>query len=145
MYSSDSLFSAGEFEWQVRIYYEDTDAGGVVYHAGYLRFMERARTEWLRALGFNQSRLRESGVLFAVRTLHLDYRRPARLDDELVVRSRLSDRRRASLTFLQWIVNPAQGPEPLCEGWVQVACIDAESFRPRPIPAGLATEMSRER
>lgn len=145
MYASDDLTGKEIFDWPVRVYYEDTDAGGVVYHASYLRFMERARTEWLRALGFDQSRLRESGWVFAVRHLQLDFRRPARLDDRLVVQSRLRARRPVSLTFEQWIVDSEQRTAVICAGQVEVACLNAASFRPRPIPEDLAMEMTRER
>ena len=87
-----------DFRWPVRVYYEDTDSGGVVYYANYLRFMERARTEWMRTLGFEQDALiRNPGILFAVRSASLEYLRPARFNDLLEVSVRLCERRRASL------------------------------------------------
>ena len=90
------------FQWQVRVYYEDTDSGGVVYYANYLRFMERARTEWMRALGFEQDRLiREDGILFAVRAASLEFLQPARFNDLLSVSLDVVQRGRASLTFKQ--------------------------------------------
>ena len=91
-----------DFQWPVRVYYEDTDSGGVVYYANYLRFMERARTEWLRALGFEQDILiRDEGIIFAVRSASLEYLRPARFNDQLLVGVRLAESRRASLSFEQ--------------------------------------------
>ena len=126
-----------EFLWPVRVYYEDTDAGGVVYYANYLRFMERARTEWLRQLGFEQDELlQREGILFAVRRVAVEFRRPARFNDRLSVRSRIRQRRRASLVFQQEIVRDVDR-QLLCDGEVQVACIDAAGFRPRPIPDAL--------
>lgn len=144
MYSADSPAYANLFEWQVRVYYEDTDAGGVVYHASYVRFMERARTEWLRRLGYDQSTLREDGLVFAVRSLNMAFRRPARLDDLLVIQSRVEAMRRTGLTFEQTIL-PERRSEPYCEGRVEIACLDSETFRPCPVPEGLAMEMTRER
>ena len=124
-----------EFVWPVRVYYEDTDAGGVVYYANYLRFLERARTEWLRSLGFVQDALmREPGVLFAVRRVEVDYLQPARLDDALAVHARIAEQRRASLVFEHEI---RRGPEVLCRGVVKVACLDAKSLRPAPIPSAI--------
>ncbi|SFD23164.1 acyl-CoA thioester hydrolase [Thiohalospira halophila DSM 15071] len=122
-----------EFSWPVRVYYEDTDAGGVVYHANYLAFMERARTEWLRSLGFGQRELAaEVGVLFAVRSMELDFLKPARFDDELTVTATIDNLARARIDFLQEIRSAAG--EVLCRGRVRVACIDGERFRPCAIP-----------
>ena len=93
------------FGWPVRVYYEDTDAGGVVYYANYLRFLERARTEWLRALGFEQDALaRDAGVIFAVRRVEVDYLKPARFNDALTVHARIAERGRASLVFAQEVI-----------------------------------------
>ena len=131
-----------ELVWPVRVYYEDTDAGGVVYYANYLKFMERARTEWLRSLGFEQDRLREEeGVLFAVSHVRVDFRRPARFNDLLAVSVRLAERRKASLTFHQEVRGVGPAGEPYCSGEVQVVCVDAERFRPRPIPKPLLAEL----
>ncbi len=121
-----------EFRWTVRVYYEDTDAGGVVYHTGYIRFFERARTEWLRALGFSLHQLaEEKRVLFTVVDLAIRYRRPARLDDllEVVSRARVAG---ASVLFEQAV--QAQDGQVLAEGEVRVACVDAQSFRPQRMP-----------
>lgn len=123
---------APEFRWPVRIYYEDTDAGGVVYHANYIKFMERARTEFLRALGFELDALeREQRLLFAVRGLTVDYHRPARLNDRLEVTVGFEAVRPASLWFNQRILRAG---ETLCAGRVRVAALSAERFRPMAIP-----------
>lgn len=121
-----------EFNWQVRVYYEDTDAGGVVYHANYLAYMERARSEWLRTLGFdNRSLARREGVIFAVRRASIDYHRPANLDELLDVSVRLKKRGRASLVFEQQV---RRGEVLLCQGDILLACVDAASFKPTAIP-----------
>lgn len=123
------------FGFAVRVYYEDTDAGGVVYFANHLRFMERARTEWLRGLGFGQSELRErQGILFVVRSVAADYHRPARLDDALLVESRLVALSRVVLRFEQAI---RRGDETLVTGRSEVICVDASSLRPCRMPATL--------
>lgn len=128
-----------EFEWPIRVYYEDTDSGGVVYHSNYLNFMERARTEWLRELGFEQDNIRaEYQLLFAVHSMQLIYKRPARFNDALLIRSRLQKASGASMQFKQ---NIYRGEELLCEASVRIACLDAESFRPKSIPNSILTEM----
>jgi acyl-CoA thioester hydrolase len=128
-----------EFHWPVRVYYEDTDSGGVVYHSQYLNFMERARTEWLRALGFEQDLLRsEHSLLFAVHSMQITYRRPARFNDALLIKSQLNKASGASMQFEQKVY---RGEELLCEASVRIACLDAESFRPKPIPESILTEM----
>lgn len=125
------------FVWPVRVYYEDTDSGGVVYYANYLKFMERARTEWLRARGFEQDvLLREQRLMFAVRSMSVDYHRPARFNDLLTVATDVMEVRGASLLFEQKIRREA-APEVLCNGRVKVACIDAETLRPCRIPLPL--------
>jgi acyl-CoA thioester hydrolase len=131
------------FQWPIRVYYEDTDSGGVVYYANYLRFMERARTEWLRALGFEQDRLaREEGVLFAVRSASVEFLRPARFNDLLTVVSGLQQRGRASMTFNHSIIRLHEASQPCCTGEVKVACISADSFQPQPIPEPLLKELA---
>jgi acyl-CoA thioester hydrolase len=130
------------FQWQVRVYYEDTDSGGVVYYANYLRFMERARTEWLRALGFEQDRLiREEGILFAVRSVNIEYLRPARFNDLLSVSLEVAQRGRASLTFSQGVARCTEEQAPLCSAQVKIACLDAESLRPHSIPDYILKEI----
>lgn len=124
---------AVEFVWPVRVYFEDTDAGGVVYYANYLRFMERARTEWLRQRGFEQDRLRDdAGILFVVRSVQLDLRRPARFNDALSVTCRPSALGRASVDVAQSV---ARGDQELASAHVRLACVDAERFVPVAIPA----------
>ena len=121
------------FSWPVRVYYEDTDAGGVVYYASYLRFLERARTEWLRSLGFEQNLLRhEHNILFAVSGLNIDYRLPGRFNDLLAVSVRIARQGRASLSLVQEVTRGVD--EILCLASVKIACVDAASFKPRPIP-----------
>ena len=124
-----------QFTWPVRVYWEDTDAGGVVYHTGYLRFMERARSEWLRAIGVHQAALRDQhGVVFVLRSAEIDFRRAARLDDLLEVHCTVSERKRVSLCFRQAIRDAAG---VLVCGVIRVACVDASTFRPQAIPDGL--------
>jgi acyl-CoA thioester hydrolase len=124
------------FTWPVRIYWEDTDAGGVVYHSNYLRFMERARTEWLRAQGIDQMDLREStGLAFVVRDMQLDFLKPARLDDELQITVLVKERRAASMLFAQDVTR-ADGLL-LVRAQVRVACVDLEAMRPVQIPGNL--------
>ncbi|MEA3640141.1 MAG: tol-pal system-associated acyl-CoA thioesterase [Lamprobacter sp.] len=133
---------APAFEWPVRVYYEDTDAGGVVYHARYVQFLERARTEWLRSLGVEQTRLRrDQGILFAVRKLSLDFVRPACLDQALRVTVRIADRRGACLDFDQQVLDAADG-HLCCRAQVNVACINAERMRPMRIPEALLDAFS---
>lgn len=126
-----------EFRWPARVYWEDTDGGGIVYYANYLRFLERARTEWLRALGFSQQALaREPGVLFAVASLSIDYRRPARLDDELIITCEPSAEGAVCLRFAQRILRAPDG-EALANAEVRVACVDARTLRPTKVPEAL--------
>lgn len=118
-----------------RVYWEDTDAGGVVYYANYLRFLERARSDWLRELGLNQETLRHAeGWVFVVAHVDARYLRPARLDDQIEVRAGIDSLERASLVFAQQIW---RGDELLLDAKVRVACVDAESFKPRRLPAAV--------
>lgn len=120
------------FTLPVRVYYEDTDGGGVVYHANYLRFMERARTEWLRALGFEQTRLREeTGILFVVKEIALDYLAPARLDDALLITARIDRLSNAALDFVQTVTRDGQ---ELVRAKVRIVCVNAATLRPTRIP-----------
>jgi acyl-CoA thioester hydrolase len=122
-----------EFSWRTRVYWEDTDGGGVVYYANYLKFMERARTEWLRTLGHSQMELAQiHGFVFAVVEVKVNYRRPARLDDELLVSCVPVPEGRASIRFTQAVTRTDS--TVLAEGEVRVACVDAKTFRPRPLP-----------
>lgn len=128
---------AGEaFRWRARVYYEDTDAAGVVFYANYLRYMERARTEWLRSLGFEQARLRrEHNIVFAVRSQSIDYKKPGRLDDLLTVTARLIKQRGTMLIFQQIITREQ---ELLTRAGVRVACLRADTLKSAPIPRALA-------
>lgn len=123
------------FHWPIRVYYEDTDAGGVVYYANYLRFYERARTECLRAAGFEQNRLvDEIGILFAVRHVEIDYVSPARLDDDLVVEVGVAEWGRASIRFRQRLL---RGDDVLSTATVKVVCLRSDTFRPTAIPISI--------
>jgi 4-hydroxybenzoyl-CoA thioesterase len=124
------------FMYRCRVYYEDTDAGGIVYYVNYLKFMERARTERLRALGFAQSQLAGDDVLFVVHSAEARYHAPARLDDELLVSADVAEIKRASLRFRQQVRRAADGVL-LCEGQILVACVRADSLKPRAIPEAL--------
>ena len=123
------------FSVLVRVYYEDTDAGGVVYYANYLRFMERGRTEWLRDLGFEQDQLsRDEGVVFAVRSANVDFIKAARFNEQLQVSVELVKYGKASVNFRQHIY---RGNELLCSGDIRLACVDADTFRPKAIPVAI--------
>mgnify|MGYP006290192203 CR=1 FL=1 len=132
-----------DFNWPLRVYYEDTDAGGVVYHANYLRFFERARTEWLRQLGYSQAQLaREQDLLFAVVDLQVQFHAPARLDDVLRVRSQVRLAGGASVVFTQELWRDAGAPQRLASATVRVACLQPGSLRPRRLPDTLREELS---
>jgi len=134
------------FLWPVRVYYEDTDSGGVVYYANYLRFLERARTEFLRSLGFEQDRLaEEDGAIFVVRSLNIDYLRPACFNDRLMVSAIPEELSGAGLRFSQRIWRSDDMPKPseysnlsetpcLCRAEVRVVCLDRGTMRPRRLP-----------
>ena len=120
------------FTWPVRVYYEDTDGGGVVYHANYLKFMERARTEWLRHLGFDQTVLRDdTGILFVVREVRMKFRKPAAFNDALQVHTELTGVGRSLLEFKQIILREG---DAMTEAAVEVVCVDAQRFKPIAIP-----------
>ncbi|MFZ5957153.1 tol-pal system-associated acyl-CoA thioesterase [Pseudomonas knackmussii] len=121
------------FEHRLRVYYEDTDAGGIVYYVNYLKFMERARTERLRALGFAQSQLAGENLLFVVHSAEARYHAPARLDDELIVSAEVEELNRASLRFRQQVRRATDGAL-LCEGRFLVACVRGDTLKPRAIP-----------
>lgn len=123
------------FSWPVRVYWEDTDAGGVVYYANYLKFMERARSEWLRAQGFEQDVLRdEAGVVFVVRRVEIDYLSPARFNEQLDVSVSLREMGRVSLSVRQELM---RGSSCLARADVTLACVDAIRFKPVKMPASL--------
>jgi len=128
------------FTWPIRVYYEDTDAGGVVYYANYLKFFERARTEMLRSMGYQLDRLADTaGIVFLVRSVRLDYLRPARFNQLLTVTATIDGHTKTSLTFAQTI---SHADTVLCTGSIRVACVDADSLRPRAIPDFLLEQLS---
>ena len=121
-----------KFEWSVRVYFEDTDSGGVVYHANYLKFMERARTEWLRTLGLNQIKLKqEDKVMFVVRKIDIQYKMPARFNDELLIQTDCVKTTDYSIILKQNILRSKQ---IITEGKVEIVCINSDLFRPVRIP-----------
>jgi len=129
---------ASEFTWEVRVYYEDTDAGGIVYYANYLKFFERARTEWLRAIGIGQQvLLAEHDAMFVVKSVSADYHAPAKLDDVLKLTLRIEKLGRASIVFVQeaWC-----GTSLLNTARVKVGCVDS-ALRPRAVPDAVAAQM----
>jgi acyl-CoA thioester hydrolase len=131
------------FVWQARVYWEDTDAGGIVYYANYLRFLERARSEWLRARGVSQLALaRDPGVVFSVVALEAQYRRPARLDDMLSISCEPHWQGGASLRFAQRIWRDPAAAELLVSASVRVACLDAATLKPRRLPPVIVRELS---
>ena len=147
------MTKVADFSWPVRVYYEDTDHGGVVYYANYLKFMERARTEWLRARGVEQDVLAEQqGLIFAVRSAQLDYFKPGKFNQLLSVSVKVVEAGKASLIFEQAVVveknllinegnAEVESGELLCQGRIKIACLDANSLKPRAIPAPLRQEI----
>jgi acyl-CoA thioester hydrolase len=120
------------FEWNVRVYFEDTDSGGVVYHANYLKFMERARTEWLRSLGLNQIKLKkEDKVMFVDRKIDIQYRMPSRFNDELLLQTECFKTTDYSIMLKQNILRDKQ---IITEGKVEIVCINSDLFKPVRIP-----------
>lgn len=134
---------AGTFRWPLRIYWEDTDAGGVVFYANYLKFFERGRTEWLRALGYGQEAMRrDDGAMFVVTETSVRYRQPARLDDAVVVTVQVAQAGRASLVLDQQALR--DDGTLLAEGRIRIGCVDAGTFRPRRMPAALLATLGIE-
>jgi acyl-CoA thioester hydrolase len=136
------------FRWPLRVYYEDTDAGGIVFYANYLKFFERARTEWLRAAGIGQQMLAEQEQrIFVVKSTAIDYHAPAKLDDQLEVTVSIHKLGRASVAFMQeaWCTgkDPAAAPLLLCSGSIRVGCVDARDLRPAPIPDAVYEAIAR--
>ncbi len=135
--------TASVFGWPVRVYWEDTDAGGIVFYANYLKFFERARTEWLRSLGIGQQALRDAtGGIFVVTDATLKYHRPARLDDALTVTARLTEAGRASITIVQQALSgnettPAGDTLIHCEGTLRIGWVDAATLKPARMPQHL--------
>jgi len=133
MNNDDQATLATSFIWPVRVYWEDTDAGGVVYYANYLKFLERARTEWLSHLGLEQDQLAlEAGIVFVVRRVEADYLKPARFNQRLRVRCELLELNRASLSMKQQVLH---GDDVLLQAQVKLVCVNRENFHPVRIPA----------
>ena len=131
-----------KFIWPIRVYYEDTDAGGVVFYANYLKFFERARTEMLRAMGYEQDELMiNPGIVFAVRSVQIEYLKSARFNELIEVSAEIIDAKRASLTFEQLIT---RGDDVLCTSITRIACLDANTMRPKEIPKILQELLKNE-
>ncbi len=136
-----NLRSNTSFDFSIRVYYEDTDAGGIVYYANYLRFFERARTEWLRKLGINQANFLEQNIGFVVRKVEMDNIASAKLDDLLNVNTIIITLKRASLVFHQQITNQAQ--QVICTATVRVACVNFQNVKPMAIPESILGAFKR--
>jgi len=131
----------GAFTFPVRVYWEDTDASGVVYHASYLRFMERARGEWLRDIGIDQATLiRDERLQFVVVEAQIRYHRPARFDDQLQVSVLVTERGGASVTMTQEIRRGSANGELLVSATIRAACLDSDSLKPRPLPVSMQAQ-----
>ena len=127
------------FTWTIRVYYEDTDAGGIVFYANYLKYFERARTEWLRALAINQQELIEQhGAMFVVKNVSIDYHAPAKLDDVITLSLSIEKLGRASVQFTQ---QACRGDTALASARVKVGCVDRAALKPRPLPDAVAAKM----
>ncbi len=134
----DPLATPPAFVWPVRVYYEDTDSGGVVYYANYLKFLERARTEWLRAAGFEQPELlRDHNVIFVVRSVAIEYLRPAQFNDELTVTVRLEKLGGSAMDVFQTVERDAR----LVEAHVKIVCVENTGFKPTGIPAPIRQQL----
>ena len=128
-----------EFSIQVRVYLEDTDAGGIVYYVNYLKFMERARTEWLRSIGSEFEALYDEQRQFVVHSLETQYKKPARMDDELTITAAIEKLGRTYILFRQQVIKQAQ---VMCEAQVKVACVNAQTMKPAAIPAALQQQLT---
>jgi len=132
-----------EFTWPVRVYYEDTDAAGVVYYANYLKYLERARTEFLRSLGVEQDELEKvNNIIFAVRSMTIDYLQPAFFNELLNVSAKVAELRKASLSFHQAVNN--QQKETLCTAQVKIACLHSQTLKPVSIPEFITKELGND-
>ncbi|MGB1648530.1 MAG: tol-pal system-associated acyl-CoA thioesterase [Cycloclasticus sp.] len=130
-------------EWPVRIYYEDTDMQGIVYYANYLKYLERARTEFLRSKGFEQDELiDDQGVAFAVRAVQMDYLKPAKFNDNLSVVTKIAELKRASLIFHQTIIRDDENREIINKAIIKVACLDAQSMKVKAIPNQMIEQLT---
>ncbi|WP_049630290.1 tol-pal system-associated acyl-CoA thioesterase [Cellvibrio sp. pealriver] len=128
------------FSTPVRVYIEDTDAGGIVYYVNYLKFMERGRTEFLRSFGYDKPAILDGGLLLVVHSAQINYRRPARLDDLLNVTAQIHKLARTYIEFQQRVL---RGEELMCEGVIRIACVDAESMKPNALPASMYQQLNQ--
>lgn len=128
------------FSIPIRVYIEDTDAGGIVYYVNYLKYMERSRTEFLRSFGYDKPAILDGGLLLVVHSAHINYRRPARLDNLLGVTAQISKLARTYIEFQQQVLH---GEELLCEGLIRIACVDSESMKPSAIPASMHQQLDQ--
>jgi len=148
--SSNKNVAVREFSWPVRVYYEDTDSGGVVYYANYLKFMERARTEFLRSIGYEQDQLQqELGIIFAVHSANIQYKKPARFNDELNVVTSITSLGKASIHFKQSVFlassqHAGSDAGVLSEAEIKIACLNAKKFTPQSIPAPIIENIRKE-
>ena len=133
------MTGAAEFSFDLRVYIEDTDAGGIVYYVNYLKYMERARTEYMRALGFGKDYIFNHDLMFVVRDAAVNYRTPAQLDDELQATVSIAQLRGASMVMRQTV---RRGEEMLAEATITIACVDRAGVKPRRIPADMAGRLS---
>ena len=131
---------SARFEWPVRVYIEDTDAGGIVFYANYLRYLERARTELMRSLGLGKAAILEQDAMFVVHSLQLDYRQAAQLDDELIATARITKAGRASMVFEQFVYRDG---EEMMGGTVKIACVHTQSLKPVAIPGEILQAVKR--
>ena len=134
------------FSWPIRVYHEDVDGHGIVYYANYLKFFERARTEMLRSLDLQQDELKNRlGILFVVKSLQIDFIQPLKFNEEITVSTDITAIKRVSLVFDQKIMNPPKHNLVLCQATVRIACLDAESYRPKSLPAEFLETMNNDR
>lgn len=141
----ETIGGGREFRWLLRVYIEDTDAGGIVYYVNYLKYMERARTELLREAGFGKAAIMDSERMFVVRSVAVDYRAPARLDDQLIIVSRILTMRGAGLSMSQQVLRGCEthaAPVLLCQAQVDLACVDRSNLKPCRIPAEMTAALA---
>lgn len=129
-----------DFSIPIRVYIEDTDAGGIVYYVNYLKYMERSRTELFRSLGYHKPAILDEGLLLVVHAAQVNYRRSARLDDQLQVTARVEKLARTYVEFQQQVF---RGDELLCEGLIRIACVNADTMKPNAIPAGIHLQLNQ--
>lgn len=127
------------FSIPLRVYIEDTDAGGIVYYVNYLKYMERSRTEFLRALGYDRPAILDGGLLLVVHSAQVNYRRPARLDDQLHITAQLHKLARTYVEFQQQVIRDG---ELLCDGIIRIACVDADTMKPTALPAVMHQQLT---